>query len=154
MVLWNTEMARQIRGKGMKDVFLKKLVGKQASVHSFLALILPSVIYTFPCGAPCRGTGQDEIQENSCWSRCFRASCPLNTGRVSLGLRRSWPVIFWLPVVMIKTRRSLFILPSHCFWVGVERWNLIAWVFLMKLNFVLKAVVPRIVETAFTTLRM
>lgn len=48
-------------GKGMKDVFLKKFIGKQASVHSFLALILPSVIYTFPCGAPCRGTGEGEV---------------------------------------------------------------------------------------------
>lgn len=81
-------------GKGMNDVFLKKLIGKQASVHSFLAPILLSVTYTFPCGACCRGVGEDEAQESSCWSRCFRVSCPLNAGNISLGLRRPWPVVF------------------------------------------------------------
>lgn len=67
-------------------------MGKQASVHSFLAPILPSIAYTFPCGACCRGVGEDDSQESSCWSRCFRVSCPLNVGNISLGLRRPWPV--------------------------------------------------------------
>lgn len=103
----------------MKDVFLKKLTGKQASVHSFLALILPSITYTFPCGARCRGTGEDEARRSSCWSRCFRVSCPLNAGSISLGLRRSWPVIFLaafyndknkqIPIKLVYTSFSLLL---------------------------------------------
>lgn len=103
----------------MKDVFLKKLTGKQASVFSFLALILPSVIYTIPCGACSRGTGEDGAQENSCWSRCFRVSCPLNTGSTSLGLRRSRPVVFLaafyndknkeIPIKLVYTSFSLLL---------------------------------------------
>lgn len=26
-------------------------------------------------------------------------------------------------------------LPFYCFWVGVERWNLIAWIFLNEIKF-------------------
>lgn len=97
-------------GKGMKDVFLKKLTGKQASVSSFPALILPLMTYVFPCGSCCRGTGEDEAQENSCWSRCFRVSCPLTSwtlGAEAWGLEDLSQLYFWLPFIIIKTSRSL-----------------------------------------------
>lgn len=58
-------------------------------------------------------------QESSCWSRCFRVSCPLNAGSVSLGLRRSRPVTFLaafcndknkqIPIKLVYTSFSLLL---------------------------------------------
>lgn len=98
---------------------LKSSQARQASVYSFRALILPLMTSVFPFGSCCRGTGEDEAQENSCWSRCFRVSCPLNTGSISLGLRRSHPVIFLaafynnknkqIPIKLVYTSFSLLL---------------------------------------------
>ena len=81
-------------GKVMKYVFLKKLTGRQVSVYSFPALVFLLMLYVFSSGACCGGTGGSEAQGNYCWGRCFRVSCPLNTGSISLGLRGSRPVTF------------------------------------------------------------